>query len=95
MLDNKQRFFRLIERYVNDFRGDAVKEFYGDNTRIKIHTMTQSSSNNILLFEIIVVLGGTIDESVMDDTLVTVLIEDSMVYFHPKCKIRTYVRFDV
>ena len=94
MLDKKQRFFRLIESYINDFRGNAVREFYGDNARIKIHTMTQSFSTNVLLFEIVVVLGETINESVMDDTLASVLIQDSMVYFHPESKIQTYVRFD-
>lgn len=94
MLDKKQRFFRLIESYINDFRGDAVREFYGGNARIKIHTMTQSFSTNVLLFEIVVVLGETINESVMDDTLASVLIQDSMVYFYPESKIQTYVRFD-
>ena len=94
MLNKKQRFFRLIESYINDFRGDAVREFYGNNARIKIHTMTHSFSTNVLLFEIVVVLGDTINESVMDDTLASVLIQDSMVYFYPESKIQTYVRFD-
>jgi hypothetical protein len=94
MLNKKQRFFRLIESYINDFRGDAVREFYGNNARIKIHTMTHSFSTNTLLFEIVIVLGETINESVMDDTLASVLVQDSMVYFHPESKIQTYVRFD-
>ena len=95
MLDKKRRFFRLVESYVNDFRGDAVREFYGDKARIKIHTMTHSFSTNVLLFEIVVVLGETINESVMDDTLASILIQDSIVYFFPDSKISTYVRFDV
>jgi hypothetical protein len=94
MLNKKQRFFRLIESYINDFRGDAVREFYGNNARIKIHTMTHSFSTNTLLFEIVIVLGETINESVMDGTLASVLVQDSMVYFHPESKIQTYVRFD-
>lgn len=94
MLNKKQRFFRLIESYINDFRGDAVREFYGDKARIKIHTMTNSFSTNVILFEIVIVLGEIINESVMDDTLASVLIQDSMVYFYPESKIQTYVRFD-
>jgi hypothetical protein len=94
MLNKKHRFFRLIESYINDFRGDAVQEFYGNNSRIKIHTMTHSWSTNFLLFEIVVVLGETINESVMDETLAIVLLQDSMVYFYPESKIQTYVRFD-
>ena len=42
MLDKKQRFFRLIESYINDFRGDAVQEFYGKQARIKIHSMNSN-----------------------------------------------------
>jgi len=95
MLDKKQRFFRLIESYINDFRGDAVREFYGNNSQIKVHTMTQSFSTNVLLFEIVVMLGETINESAMDDTLANVLIQDCMVYFYPESIIQTYVRFDI
>ena len=57
--------------------------------------MTHSFSTNVLLFEIVVILGETINESVMDDTLASVLIQDSMVYFYPESKIQTYVRFDI
>jgi hypothetical protein len=95
MLDKKRRLFRLIENYVNDFRGDAVREFYGEKSRIKIHTMTHSFSTNVLLFEIVIILGETINESVMDDTLAIILVQDSMIYFYPEFKIQTYVRFDV
>jgi hypothetical protein len=56
--------------------------------------MTQSFSTNVLLFEIVVMLGETINESAIDDTLASVLVQDSMVYFYPESKIQTYVRFD-
>ena len=95
MLDKKQRLFRLIENYINDFQGESVQKIYGDGSKIKVHSMTQSFSTNILLFEVVVVLGETINESVMDDSLANVLIQDSLVYFFPECQIKTYVRFDV
>ena len=95
MIDKKQRLFRLIENYINDFQGESVQKIYGEGSKIKVHSMTQSFSTNILLFEVVVVLGETINESVMDDSLANVLIQDSLVYFFPECQIKTYVRFDV
>jgi uncharacterized protein YpmS len=95
MTDKKQRLFRLIENYINDFQGESVQKIYGVGSKIKVHTMTQSFSTNILLFEVVVILGETINESVMDDSLANVLIQDSLVYFFPECQIKTYVRFDV
>ena len=95
MLDKKQRFFRLIESYINDFRGDAVREFYGDKVQIKIHTMNTGIKDNSIMLEVIILLGETINEDVMNDTLAHILVQDSMVYFFPESKILTYVRFDV
>lgn len=95
MLDRKQRLFRLIESYMNDFQGDAVQEMYGDGARIKVHSMNHSYSEKSTLFEIVIVLGNTINESVMDKTLANILIQDALVYFFPDQKIKTYVRFDV
>jgi hypothetical protein len=95
MLDKKRRFFRLIESYINDFRGDAVREFYGDKARIKVHSMKTGVTDNSIMMEVVVYLGDIINEDVMNDTLAHVLIQDSIVYFFPDSKISTYVRFDV
>jgi len=95
MQDKKQRFFRLIESYINDFRGDAVQEFYGKQARIKIHSMNTGVKDNSIMLEVIIFLGDTINEDVMNDTLAHILVQDSMVYFFPESKILTYVRFDV
>ena len=95
MLDRKRRLFRLIENYMNDFQGNAVQEMYGDGSKIKVHSMTDSYSTKSVLFEIVIVLGETINESVMDKSLAEVLIQDALVYFFPDQKIKTYVRFDV
>jgi uncharacterized protein YpmS len=95
MTDKKQRLFRLIENYINDFQGESVQKIYGEGSKIKVHAMTESFSTNFLLFEVVVMLGETINESVMDDSLANVLIQDSLVYFFPEHQIKTYVRFDV
>ena len=39
MSDKKRRLYRLIEVYINEFRGDAVEEMYGKGTKIKIHNI--------------------------------------------------------
>ena len=95
MLDRKQRFFRLLENYMNDFQGESVKKIYGDGAKIKIHSMNHSHSTKSILFEIVVILGETINENVMDKTLANILIQDALVYFFQDQDIKTYVRFDV
>lgn len=95
MIDKKRRLFRLIESYMNDFQGDAVQEMYGDGARIKVHSMTDSYSTKSVLFEIVIILGTTINESMMDKTLATILIQDALVYFFPDQNVKTYIRFDV
>jgi hypothetical protein len=94
-MDNKRRLYRLIEKYLNDYRGDVVREIYGDGSSIKIHTITFGITNNTVLIEAIVMLGNVITEDVMDASLAETLIRDSMVYFFPEQQIKTYIRFDV
>jgi hypothetical protein len=94
-MDNKRRLYRLIEAYLNGFKGDVVKSMYGDGSSIKIHTITFGVTNNVILLEAIVVLGETINEEVIDNSLAEVLIQDSMIYFFPEHQIKTYIRFDV
>lgn len=95
MLDRKQRLFRLIENYMNDFHKEAVREIYGEGSLIKVHSMNYSYSTKSVLFEIVVILGPSINESLMDKTLATILLQDALVYFFSEETIQTYVRFDV
>jgi hypothetical protein len=94
-MDNKRRLYRLIEKYVNEYKGDAVESIYGKGSSIKIHTITFGVTNNVILLEVVVILGETINEEIMDNSLAEVLIQDSMIYFFPEHQIKTYIRFDV
>jgi hypothetical protein len=48
------------------------------------------------IFELVVILGNTINESVIEESLAEVLLEDALVYFYPEIKkVRCMVRFDV
>jgi hypothetical protein len=95
MLDKKQRLFRLIESYINDYQGKSVQEMYGKGARIKVHNLNFSVTEPSILIESVIILGELITEEHMDRALANVLIQDAMVYFFPECSIKTYVRFDV
>jgi len=96
MLDKKQRFYRLIESYINDYQKDAVELMYGEGAKIKIHSWSYNGKGDTFLFELVIVLGEIINESVMDKTMAEVLLRDSLVYFYPEIqKIKCMVRFDV
>lgn len=95
MLDKKRRLYRLIENYINDYQKEAVESVYGKGAYIRIHSMTESYSTKSLLFEVVIVLGDTISEQVMDRTLADILIQDALLYFFPDQNIKTYVRWDV
>ena len=90
----KERFFRLIEVYLNEFRGSSVEEFYGKNTKIKIHNITHSITTNSLLIEAVIYLGDIITEEVMDRELADIIIQEALDYFYPECSIKTMVRWD-
>ena len=94
-MDNKRRLCRLIERFVNDFQGEAVESIYGKGSTIKIHTADFGVTTNVIQIEAIVMLGDVINEDVLVGTLAEVLIRESMVYFFPDSVIKTYIRFDV
>jgi hypothetical protein len=96
MPDKKRKFYRLLETYMNESRKEDVELMYGKDAKIKIHNWTHNVKGDQFIFEIIVVLGNTINESVMDTNLAEVLLKDALQYFYPEVtKICYMVRFDV
>ena len=94
-MDKKQRLYRLIESYINDFKGDAVQEMYGTGTKIKIHTINFGVTTKSALIEAVIILGDTINEQTIDKELANILIQDASVYFFSDYIIKTLIRFDV
>ena len=94
-MDNKRRIYRLIEAYLNEFKGELVESIYGNRSRIKVHTVTFGVSDNSVLIELVVVLGDTINEDTLDSSLAEILIQEALVYFFPEKKIKTLIRWDV
>jgi hypothetical protein len=95
MVDKKQRFFRLIEYYINEFNKDAVQEMYGKGSKIKMHSINFGVTKTVVLLEAVIVLGDTINEQFIDRQLADILIQDAIGYFFPEYSVKTYVRFDV
>lgn len=94
-MDNKRRIYRLIEAYLNEFKGELVESIYGNKSRIKVHTVTFGVSDNSVLVELVVILGGTINEDTLDSSLAEILIQEALVYFFPEKNIKTLIRWDV
>jgi hypothetical protein len=94
-MDNKRRIYRLIEAYLNEFKGELVESIYGNRSRIKVHTVTFGVSDNSVLVELVVVLGDTINEDTLDSSLAEILIQEALVYFFPEKTIKTLIRWDV
>ena len=96
MSDKKQRFFRLLESYINDYQKDAVELMYGEGSKIKIHNWSHNNKGDTFIFELVIVLGEVISESVMDKTMAEVLLKNGLTYFYPETQnIKCIVRFDV
>ena len=96
MSDKKRRFFRLVESYINDYQKDAVELIYGKGSKIKIHNWGNNNKGDVLYFEIVIILGDTINESVMDKSMAEELLKDAIVYFYPEVqRVICMTRFDV
>ena len=93
-MDNKRRLFRLMEFYINDLKRNEINGFYGNNTKIKIHTISFSLSTKCVLIEAVVTLGDLINEEMMDPSLIDILIQDVSIYFFSGVNIKTYIRWD-
>ena len=95
MLDKKRRLFRLRETHINDCNLKIVDGCYGEGAKIKIHNMQEVFSEKSLLFEVIIILGDIIDESVLNEEPAQILVRDAINLFFPEYNLRTIIRWDV
>jgi hypothetical protein len=96
MPDKKQRFYRLLEYYINDSRKEEVEVMYGKGSKIKVHNWTHNTKGDTFIFELIVILGDTINESVIDKNMADALLKEALQFFYPEVKnVNCMVRFDV
>lgn len=94
-MDEKKRFIRLLELYINGHRGKAVEEMYGEGTTIKIHNVIFSPTQKSVVVEAVIILGNLITEDVLDRELADILIQDAIPLFFSDYSVKTMVRWDV
>jgi hypothetical protein len=94
-MDNKRRFYRLIEKYINDDKKDVVESFYGKGSTIKIHNVSFAQQSRSAVIEFVIVLGDVITESQMDEKMGITLISNAMTYFYPELSTHFICRWDV
>ena len=64
-MDNKRRFYRLLEFYLNDYNKESVESYYGKGSRVKIRNVTFTQKTKSIVLEVVIVLGEIISETVM------------------------------
>lgn len=94
MSEKKKKICALIESYINDFRGEAISEFYGEGTKVKILNLDYTTRGVFVLVEAKIILGEIISEEVMERALVDYVIQDALVYFFPEQPINVMVTWE-
>ena len=97
MIDSrvKKRLSKIIEVYCNTIKKYAVEEFYGLGSTIKIKDINYITNGKYFAVEAVVILKDTINESVMNEALAHILIQDAFVYLFPDESVSTYIKWDV
>jgi hypothetical protein len=92
----KDKLKNMMEKYLNVIKKNEIETIYGKGTHVKIHSISFSNTNSIIVIEAIIVLGEEINESVIDRRLIDYLIQDSIPYFFSDVKsTKVLVRWDV
>jgi len=91
----KQRYINIIEKYLNVLKKEEVELMYGKGSKIKIHTLNPSITTNSILVEVVVILGDSINEEVLDRSLADYLIQDIVYLIFPDSSVKSMVRWDV
>lgn len=91
----KEILTKFINYYFNKYRVEDLENFYGKDTKIKVHTINKSIKENILLFEIIVYLKSDITEDILDTSLIDLILNDGLRFFAITENVITLVRWEV
>jgi hypothetical protein len=94
-MNNKKRIIKLIESYLNNIRKLDVELIYGINSKIKIRDIDYLTSTKSILVDCSILLGGEINEEVLNREFLDILISDAMSYFYSNMKLTINVSYDV
>lgn len=96
MLTEKRRIMRILEKYINEGERKNLELFYGINSRLKIRDYGFSTNMNCYFFDVIILLGESVNEDYMEDIFANELISESLkVLFSEDKKVSIIVKFDV
>lgn len=93
-MDNKRRFYRLLEFYLNDYNKESVESYYGKGSRIKIRNVGFTQKTKSVVLEVTIVLGEIISETVMVESMAEALISEALVYFFPELSVNIIYSWD-
>jgi hypothetical protein len=93
-MDNKRRFYLLLERYVNEMNKESVEAWYGEGSIIKVNNVTFTQKTRSIVIEITIVLGKIISETVMNEKMAIALISEGMGYFFPELSLHVIHSWD-
>lgn len=94
-MDLKNRYIRIIEKYLNVIKKDDVELMYGKGTTVKVKNINPSVSNNSITLEVVITLGEIINEEILDTSLASYLIQDILELIFPDVATKTIVSWDV
>lgn len=90
-----RRIIPLIEHYVNKVFKDEFEVFYGKDSSIKITKVAYATTKKSIYIECVVILRGELHDDIMDNTLITVLLSDSIKFFNINESVLFNISFDV
>lgn len=93
-MDNRRRYYKLIENYINKKNKSNFEEFYGAGSHFSIKSITFGITNQTILIDCVITLGDVINEDVLNDSMIQALIVEIVTFIYPKLKIQIVVGWD-
>ena len=84
-----------MNKYLDLSCQDSIDSFYGVGTKIKVKNLSYSLINNLILVDVGILLGDTISEEVMENTMCDLLIRETIDPIFPEQHIKVMISWDV
>ena len=84
-----------MNKYLDLSCQDSIDSFYGVGTKIKVKNLSYSLINNLILVDVGILLGDTISEEVMENTMCDLLIRETLDPIFPEQHIKVMISWDV
>jgi predicted Co/Zn/Cd cation transporter (cation efflux family) len=95
-VNNKDRFCRIIEKFVNESRTDTMNLIFGNGSKIKVKNIDYSTTTKSIYIDVVVIVGEEIDDlTIQSDDVVVDLIKQSIDYISFNEKLTITVSYDV